>query len=95
MALGATSATAPPPPPAASTTRQQAQLTRLVSKYKTDVARNADPGALASLARQIAVASKALGQNVALPKAPAAAAPAAVDAGPAQAAAAGKVDLKT
>jgi hypothetical protein len=73
MSLSITS-TAPPaqaPKAAASggSSQQQAQLDQLVTQYKTDISRKASADVLASLARQIAVASKALGQTVVLPKA--------------------------
>src|ERR1700722_13815949 len=51
-----------------SISQQTAALNRLVGKYKTGIQQGLPASALASLARQIAVAGKVVGQNVTLPK---------------------------
>jgi len=56
-------------PSVSSNAAAQASLNRLVAKYKSEISRNPAAQDLASLARQINAAAKALGQHVTLPKA--------------------------
>lgn len=79
---------------AASSAAAQASLNRLLAKYKTEISSQPASQNLASLARQITAAAKALGQHVTLPKASAAPATAAVSKPEPQSAAGTSVDMK-
>ena len=72
----AANATVPAQSSAATNAAAQASLNRLMAKYKSEVSQNPGAQDLASLARQITAAAKALGQHVTLPKASGSAAPA-------------------
>ena len=81
-------------PSVSSNAAAQASLNRLVAKYKSEISRNPAAQDLASLARQINAAAKALGQHVTLPKA-SGSAPATGDSeGTTESASKGSVDLK-
>ena len=54
--------------PATDRNKQQAALASLVRTYTQDIAKGQQADQLTSLAKQIAAAAKALGQNVTLPK---------------------------
>lgn len=88
----AAQSTAPSQPSAASNAAAQASLNRLMAKYKSEISQNPGAQDLASLARQITAAAKALGQHVTLPKASGSAAPATDSDGATESK--GAVDLK-
>jgi hypothetical protein len=56
-----------PPAAASPNAAQQTQLNQLVNKYKIAASHNGGAAALASLARQITVAARELGQTIRLP----------------------------